>query len=920
MVRRFLLIAVLVGSSLPLVPTARAEGAPTLRAGVGVADATWHVGAGAGQYAAKEPPGIGETIDPHQHSLAQQDSYGVQSRLTMRAVVVEGTNGERVALLKSDLYLAQNHLLRRAGQLLAEAGSSITADQILHTASHNHSSPYYSTPSWGVWLFQDVVDLRNLEYTARAMRDAVLAAEDDLRPATMGATTVEHSVFKANIAGRGVASDGTPYGHPLEHGDLGLTVLRFDDARSGEPIAVWANFGQHPEGLDGYDLITADFLAPLERFVDRHVGAPLVFSQGDVGSAEGPYEGWANATPLPDGTIRAWAHVGHAQIERGARLLADSVVDAWEAIGTGDVEVPPSSDVPVGMITYWAPGPVSHPYPSVSNCRTQETLEGRVGLPVLGLPDCSRDAPELPVGLPFESLKMHGIPVPDHYDAPSFTAVEENLRLQLQVVRLGDVVLGSCACEAQADLILNFESRADDVEGNIHDGFPWDEHCDDRGDGTWACPNPGADDLADRSLIVDDGPFQRMRAQIHNDAAGWDDVAYAPYANSEPTDPTEIKGNFTHEELSAGDGYRIAVGVGHGGDYNGYTVSYREYMSRDTYRKALTSHGAHTADYMVTRLVRMAGALKRGEPFVPDDPLLPAAAADEARQEATSQALGRAAGAAYDAWQAALADDVGPAEPLEEPAPEVQRFSAATFTWRGGSNAVDNPTVAVERLEAGAWVPYADQSGEVQTILAMPEGLQGVADSHTGRQEWRWTASFEAFDAFPATLGQVPDGTYRFVVGGTIRQGGGSTPYQLTSSPFGVVPWDGIVARDLRVEPGGDVSFAVDPIAYPRTYESPIRMVGDDGRSPICKTCSFRPWATTGEVATAEVTVLGPNGKVRRVAAATQDGERWVAPTKLKRNEVAVLARGAVRDTWGEINGDALAVAWDGSPAPAAGG
>lgn len=86
----------------------------------------------------------------------------------------------------------------------------------------------------------------------------------------------------------------------------------------------------------------------------------------------------------PDGTIRAWAHVGHAQVERGARLLADSLIEAWEAIGTGDVEVPPSSDVPVGMITYWAPGPVSHPYPSVSNCRIQETAEGQPGLPIVG--------------------------------------------------------------------------------------------------------------------------------------------------------------------------------------------------------------------------------------------------------------------------------------------------------------------------------------------------------------------------------------------------------------------------------------------------------------------------------------------------------------------------------------------------------
>ena len=73
--------------------------------------------------------------------------------------------------------------------------------------------------------------------------------------------------------------------------------------------------------------------------------------------------------------------------------------------------------------------------------------------------------------------------------------------------------------------------------------------------------------------------------------------------------------------------------------------------------------------------------------FEPTDALGPVALADEARQEATSQALGRAAGAAYDAWLAALPNDAGRAEAVRQPAP-ITRFDAATFQWRGGSNAV----------------------------------------------------------------------------------------------------------------------------------------------------------------------------------------------------------------------------------------
>ena len=919
--------ACLLALVAPLAVARADEPVPVLRVGYGEADATWQIGAGGGQYAKKAPPTAdGNDIDPQLHSASQQDSYGVASRLSMRAIVLEGTNGLRIALVKSDNYLAQNYLLRRVGQLLTECEcSAITPDHILHSATHNHSSPYYATPSWGVWLFQDVMDLRAFEYQARAMTTAILRAEGAMEPARMGATVVNHEIVKANIAGHELSHDGTPAGYADDFGDHGLTVMRFEQL-DGTPIAAWANWGQHPESLDGHDLITADYLGPLQRMVERETGAPLVFSQGDVGSSEGPYWRGGNEV-LADGVIKAWAHVGHAQMERGARYLADSVAEAWNRIGDSDAEVPLRDDLPVGMLTYWAPGPVSHPYPSVGNCRSKQTLEGDPGAPAAGLPDCQRtdDASPVQSDLLSEGLRSHGIPVPANYDAPSHGAVEENYRLQLQVVRIGDVVLGSCSCEAQVDLILNFESRANDVVGDIWDGYPWDEQCTDNGDGNWTCPNPSGG-----ASIVTEAAFRHMEAQIHNDAAGWDTVDYAPYANSDPAEPAQIKGNFTKEEaLDDEHGYKIAVGLGHTGDYSGYTVSYREYMARDSYRKALTSYGPHTADYMVTRLVRMAMALKSGTDFVPDDPLSPFAAGDEARQESTAQALGRTAGAAFDGWHSALADDAGPAAMVHEPS-TITRFDAATIEWIGGSNAVDNPTVRVERLVDGAWQPYADQSGEIQTRLDMPDCVHGVADTWTGQQSWHWTATFEAFDGFPARLGQVPDGTYRFVVDGVIRHSGSDTEYHLESAAFDVTPWEGITVSDLRVDPEpiprrgqgvgpltGDVSFVIDPILYPRTYTSSFRYVDDDNDQRLCRTCAFRPWATEGTPASATVTVTNASGKVVRRAEAASVNGRWVANTDLHPNEIAWLERGAVRDTWGEGNLARYGIASDGSIASA---
>jgi len=919
--------------SLVLVPAgAEPDTWDGIRAGVGVADATWQVGAAAGQYSDIRDPADelqGGDMDPHLHATTKENSYGVQSRLTIRSIVVEGINGERVALVKSDNYLAQDYLLRRVGQLLEEAGSGVAYGNILHAASHNHSSPYYSTPSWGVWVFEDVVDLRMFEYQARAMRDSILDAEASLAPARMGATVVRHDLYKGNIMRPQTADDGSPAGYPNDYGDKDLTLLRFDRLTEGgfEPMGVWMNWGQHPESLDSYDLITADFLAPLERFVEQDTGATLVFSQGDVGSAEGPYDGW-NRGRMDDGTLIAWAHIGHAQTERGARLLADSVVEGFEQIGAGGGTVPFATHFQVSAVNGWVPGPASHPYPGVSNCRTETTLDGEPGVPVTGLPDCGRYGGTDQFSPVHDNLKAHGIPVPEQYNASAFGAVEENLRLRLQVIKLGDVVLGSCACEAQVDIIKNFKSRANDVVGDLHVGFDWesDEHttCTQAESGDWTCVYDDAVARGGRSWTFSDAAYRRWKAQVHNAANGWDDLTYLPWANAEPIDPAEIKGNFSTEELDEQTGYGLVVGVGHAGDYNGYTVSYREYMGYDHYRKALTSHGPHTADYMSTWLVRMARTLNdasyswQDELLAGDPTTLARGEADEVRQLAASQALGRAAGAAYDAWQAALPDDVGPVELQVQPS-DISRFDGTWVQWRGGSNAVDNPVAAVERLVDGEWTPFEGMAGEIQTMVDLPNGVQGLADTWSGSQEWIWTANFEAFTGGPnPALQSTPPGTYRFVVDGASRAGGATEAYRLEYEPFEVSLWDGVATPTVDVVDGVVTVAVEDRVVYPRTYESVFPFVADDGRGQlvddtgapvaddlrVCKTCSFRPWAFEGRVAAVDVTVVGKNGEPSTYPATPAGDGTWtVDRVKLKAGHQVQVTAGGVRDGSGNVNG-----------------
>src|SRR5204862_6890884 len=133
--------------------------------------------------------------------------------------------------------------------------------------------------------------------------------------------------------------------------------------------------------------------------------------------------------------------------ERGTHLMAERVVAAWQAIGGAAngilVQAPfdANTNPTVKMLTRWYAGPLSHPYPSVGNCRTGPS-DGDPGVPAAGLPDCQRYndpnhdylgnrlPPLVSTGL-YNRLTA-GIPVPDNYDVTSFGTVEENLRLKRQ--------------------------------------------------------------------------------------------------------------------------------------------------------------------------------------------------------------------------------------------------------------------------------------------------------------------------------------------------------------------------------------------------------------------------------------------------------------------------------------------------------
>jgi len=981
-------IAALTGLVLALWVASAQAG--TLRAGVGVADATWHVGASAGQYASGNALAEDE-FDPHIQSFTKLPSYGVQSRLTARALVV--SDGERtLAIVKNDLYIPQDTLWRRTAQLLQAAGSAIGHRNLVMAVTHDHSSPYYTSTAWGAWTFQDIFDIRAFDYYARAMARAVREAEQRLVPVRVGASVTRLAQSNRNAVGPAVADDGTPAGFPDSYTDRDLALVRFDDIsdpKRPRPLANLVNFSLHPENLEGNDLISADYIAPLERMLDRETGALTVFTQNAVGTSENERGAYHS---IHDRFY--FDHRQYGQAEYNAALIARRALGLWRVVGAGRGRVPFFAEGPVAIADRWFPGPLTHPFPTVSNCRTDQVLAGNPQLPLVGLPDCAgprslfgevgltpppqtaqRPGPTL------DDIKRLGIPIPDNYGASSYTGLEEDVSVHLQAFRIGPILFTVCSCEQWADQAKNIKSRTDRVADNAWMGFDWATYrgLDDTGmecfelppygganwscphpqtaqttpcfrepAGTWSCPNPTKECLLKGTAFtntcrgapfdarltgISDGAMARMRAQVRSCANGWNAPAWAANAESEPVDVTKIKGSYTCDDdaRSAQLGYALTVPISMANDYNGYIATYREYQRGDHYRKALTGWGPHSSDYMATRMVKL-GRLLNGGPALdrtldgaPDPdadlPVLEAkTAVDQLVAETKTQLIGATGRQVVNAYTARVPDEAGPPAALVQPR-DVQRFSVASFAWRGGSNYTDNPQVTVERRRSGRWTPFADQSGEIPVTVRYP-ALGDLPAYLSGGQQWRWTAWFEAFASrydLPGSPRATPAGTYRFVVSGEARRRGRAQDYRLVSDPFTVGAWTGIAVDDVRVERSRRVSLRLAPIDYPDSWgDVPgkprfikhARTFVRDPAAPedrrryegFCNDCSFRPWADTGR-ATRAVVTFARGGKVVARVRARRWGDRWLTRRHLRRGESAYVCAGDVRDRFGNLNG-----------------
>lgn len=805
---------------------------PQLRAGVARAELTWHAGATGGQVANDIREGV-DDLDPFLHESIKQPTQGFHDRLWARALVLEDpASGDRFAYVNTDLYLQQNLLHHYVAELLradalAAGRQPIPREHVMISATHNHSAPYFTTPSWGVWLFVDKYDERHLRYTAHQIAAAVEEAEGNLRPVRFGAAVTCFDFAQRNIIGPQSANDGTPAGYPKNYYDADLTVLRFDEKVGSDwkPYALWSNLGMHPESLGGggpTGLLSADFPIYAETFAERQLrdaypgsNPTVLLSQGSVGDVE-PDDGAANhngdaCRSLGSGNTAYGAshdfwRENFRAIETYTAPLAAQIVSTAGAVETGtgvsypwpDTTdpssgagrwVPFSEDAPVRMVDYWFAGPLDHPLPTYCNQEVAHWFEGSKPKDCELIGAVTGPLPNLPND-PATAGALRGALGPEgNMFIPSTGTVQETTGIHLQALAIGDVLVGTCPCEPGSDQTKNFKVRTDTIAGNFWQGYEY--------------------------------------------PAGWNANGQSWPAGKRDAVIDQIQNQFTKTELSAADGFKISMIVGQANDYIGYIVTERQWLARDQYRKELTAFGPKTSDYVNSGLLLLAAEIRHPGAILAQlltgHDRLPVA--DRAAMDARDDALITEAEVAWQAWDRAAPPEMAVGTAVSQPGPTA-RLGVARFTWNGGTNWSDSPQVVVEReTSPGTWTAFESQEiGDVVTSIDLPDPDEVPT---IAVRPWPWTAHWET------RLG-TPAGTYRFHVNGTARIAAGLvSPYDITSSAFTLNSFTYAITGIVRS--AGIVTFRVEvPQLVPHGGLVYYNDALSAGGHPPCYRCTFR--------------------------------------------------------------------------------
>jgi neutral ceramidase len=276
---------------------------------------------------------------------------GQHTRLQARAIVLE-RDGEKVALVVTDLCCVAGGLLAEAATRLA--GRGIDDTSMVVAATHTHSAPgqYFPFAAYDVTFpnvstasqFSVQPDPQLYGFLARRLATAIARADDDLGPGAAGwghaeipVGLTENRSIEAHLANFGIERDlGEGAASESPHGagstiDPDLEVLRVDKWLDGElvPVGMWSTFANHG---------TVTLGSRAQNYNGDHLGAAMLASEEALRELGGAPAGQEVVSAFSNGaegdTSSALHRTGPADAEYVGRVEAAAMLRAWRDAGS----------------------------------------------------------------------------------------------------------------------------------------------------------------------------------------------------------------------------------------------------------------------------------------------------------------------------------------------------------------------------------------------------------------------------------------------------------------------------------------------------------------------------------------------------------------------------------------------------------
>ncbi len=212
-------------------------------------------------------------------------SQGIHDPLNVRAIVMDDGSAQAAIISCEIIGLSHSFWEKITERIAREAG--ILRENVLLASVHTHAAPSTGVYERGQLSPDQAAYITRLE---NAIVESVRQAQAQLQPAKIGFGTGSAKVNMNRRARNG--EGGWMLGdNPDGVSDKTVAVIRLDTA-SGEPFAVFSNYGVHGTVMGTSNLqISSDLPGAVSRFVERYYGGKVIapWTSGTAGDQDPIY-------------------------------------------------------------------------------------------------------------------------------------------------------------------------------------------------------------------------------------------------------------------------------------------------------------------------------------------------------------------------------------------------------------------------------------------------------------------------------------------------------------------------------------------------------------------------------------------------------------------------------------------------------